>query len=68
MGINQYQRAKKFLELLKKEKGNEIPLQDFVFAMRIHISADIRRVQFPYVQLMKEVGMIEEKDGTIWIK
>ena len=66
MGITQYQRAVKMLKMLKQEKGEIISFEDFNFAMRIHISGDITRVQLPYFQMMKQTKLIEEQpDGTI---
>jgi hypothetical protein len=66
MGITQYQRAKKFINTLKREKGEIVSFDDFIFAMRIHISNDKTRVQKPYFELMKELKLIEQaENGTI---
>jgi len=65
MGITQYQRAKKMLLMLKQEKGEVVKFDEFVFAMKIHISGDIHRVQKPYFELMKDLKMIkEDKNGV----
>lgn len=68
MGINQYEKSKRFLKVLYQEKGEIVNINDFVFAMRIQISADKFRVQKPYFELMKDSKLIEDLgDGTIKI-
>lgn len=69
MGITQYQRAQKFLKILREQKGEYVTPEDFVFAMRVHIGNDKHKTQLPYFQLMKSTNLIEEmEDGKIKIK
>lgn len=56
------------LRMLKRERGDTVSPEEFVFAMKIHIGGDVHRTQKPYFALMKETKLIEVlEDGRIRI-
>lgn len=62
-----YQRAKDFLDDIKKNKGNPISFEVLKTEMTMKLGADKSRTIKPYLKMMDELGMIKEVGENVII-
>ena len=67
MGKTRYQRAKEFLEELRKNHGSIINFEVFRNQAMLCLGADEERTVRPYFKLMSEANLIMEKGEQVVI-
>lgn len=67
MGKTRYNRAKDFLEALKKEKGEKLPFPSFLFEAKKYLGADEKRITRPYIRLMLDYDLITSEGENVRI-
>jgi len=59
-GTSRYQRAYQVLLRLKEGQGSPVSLNTLKTAVIIELGSDEKRTVLPYLQMMRDVGMIRE--------
>lgn len=68
MGKTRYTKAKEFIDFLKKKYGDRVDGEDFKKESIMFLGGDIRNTLVPYLEMMRQLDMIEEKEEGVYLR